>query len=221
MKKLTLTLCAVTALVSAAYAGPQQYSGKEMKQAVETPCPQWYADNEWNFTISGVYALTINEHNADTYLGDDHSWGAAIDAKYFFRRYFGIGIQGFGVDTDNSHTNTPWTTDDDSEGFVGGALGTFTFRYPIPCSRFAPYFWVGAGGIFSGGSNGDEDFDFDDRFDESEAAHEETKFMAQYGAGFEVRFTPHIGLTNDISFNHLEGGDNDFWQFRTGLNFAF
>ena len=45
--------------------------------------------------------------------------------------------------------------------------------------------------------------------------------MGQYGAGFEVRFTPHIGLTNDISYNQLEGGQNDFLQVRTGLNFAF
>ena len=35
-------------------------------------------------------------------------------------------------------------------------------------------------------------------------------FMGQFGAGFEVRFTPHVGWTNDISYNDVEGGDNDF-----------
>jgi hypothetical protein len=222
MKKLTLTLCAVTALVSAAYAGPQQYSGKEMKQAVETPCPQWYADNEWNLGISGVYAATINDHDDDTYLGDDHSWGGAVDAKYFFRRYFGLGIQGFAVNTDNDHID-PNGFRNDSDGLVGGVLGTFTFRYPIPCSRFAPYAWVGGGAIFSGGSNGyDHDFDFedtDDLIDDGDSG--DARLMAQYGAGFEVRFTPHFGWTNDVAFNHLEGGDNDFVSFRSGLNFAF
>ncbi len=230
MKKLTLTLCAVTALVSAAYAGPERYSGKEMKQAVEqpAPCPTWYADNEWNLTISGVYAATINDHNEDTYLGDDHSWGGAIDAKYFFRRYFGLGIQGFGLSTDNSHGNNENGFIADSDGFVGGVLGTFTFRYPIPCSRFAPYVWVGGGAIFGGGSFGrgvgrgdvepgdDEGEDFFDTGDSDDA-----RLMAQYGAGFEVRFTPRVGWTNDVSFNHVEGGFNDFLQFRTGLNFAF
>jgi len=228
MKKLTLTLCAVTALVSAAYAGPTQYSGKEMKQAVETPCPQWYADNKWNITVSGVYAATLNDHDEDTYLGDDHSWGGALDAKYFFRRYFGLGIQGFGVDTDNSHRD-PQGFRRDSDGLVGGVLGTFTFRYPIPCSRVAPYAWVGAGAIFGGGSFGGHGVGFgdvepgdDDPSDFFETGDSDsTRLMAQYGAGVEVRFTPHIGWTNDVSFNHLEGGFNDFFQFRTGVNFAF
>jgi hypothetical protein len=227
MKKLTLTLCAVTALVSAAYAGPQQYSGKEMKQAVETPCPQWYADTEWNIGISGIYAPTLNEHNEDTYLGDDHSWGGAIDAKYFFHRYYGIGLQGFGLSTDDSHENDPRFFHD-SDGLVGGILGTFTFRYPIPCSRFAPYAWIGGGAIFGGGSfgrgagHGDVEVgndDPDDFFDTGDS--DDARMMAQYGAGFEVRFTPKIGWTNDVSFNHVEGPQNDFFQFRTGINFAF
>lgn len=221
MKKLTLTLCAVTALVSAAYAGPAQYSGKEMKQAVETPCPSWYADQEFNISLSGVYAPTVNKHNEDTYLGDDHSWGGAIDAKYFFRRYFGLGIQGFAVDTQNSHHNDGFRRD--SDGLVGGALGTFTFRYPIPCSRFAPYAWIGGGAIFGGGSNGRvRDFDVDNTGDLLDNGNSgDARLMAQYGGGFEVRFTPHIGLLNDISYNQVEGGQNDFLQVRTGLNFAF
>jgi hypothetical protein len=226
MKKLTLTLCAVAAMVSAAYAGPQTYSGKEMKQAVETPCPSWYADNEWNIGVSGIHAVTINKHDQDTYLGDDHSWGAAIDAKYFFRRYYGLGIQGFGLSTDNDHID-PEGFRGDSDGFVGGLLGTFTFRYPIPCSRFAPYAWLGGGAMFGGGSRGlGDDFDFDDDDDDDlddlfDDDNDDTVLMAQYGLGFETRFTPRFGWTNDVSFNHLEGGHNDFWQFRSGLNFAF
>ncbi len=31
----------------------------------------------------------------DKYLGGDHAWGGGIDLKYFFRRYFGIGVEGF------------------------------------------------------------------------------------------------------------------------------
>jgi hypothetical protein len=31
----------------------------------------------------------------DRYLGGDHAWGGGIDLKYFFRRYFGIGVEGF------------------------------------------------------------------------------------------------------------------------------
>jgi len=224
MKKLTLTLCVATALVSAAFAGTETYSGKEMKQTTETPCPTWYADNEWNIGISGVYAPTANHYEEDTYLGVDHAWGGAIDIKYFFRRYFGIGIQGFGLSINQNEDDFFGNfNDDDNNDFAAGVLGTFTFRYPIPCSRFAPYGWVGVGGIFGGGNN-NNDFFFDEDggvFFNDNSGEEDGRLMAQYGAGFEVRFTKSIGLTNDISFNHLEGGQNDFFQVRTGLNFAF
>ena len=214
MKKLTLTLCAVAAVASASFAGTSTYSGKEMKQVEQAPCPSWYADNEWNVTISGVYAPTVNDWREDSYLGVDHAWGGAVDVKYFFRRFFGVGVQGFGLALDR--TDNRFRFNNDNNDFAGGALGTFTFRYPIPCSRFAPYAWVGAGGVFGAGNgNGG----FNNRFFNNN--NNDGHFMGQYGAGFEVRFTPHIGWTNDISYNQLEGGQNDFLQARTGLNFAF
>ena len=219
MKKLTLTLCAVTALVSAAYAGTSTYSGKEMKQVEQAPCPTWYADNEWNVGVSLVYAPTVNDWEEDTYLDVDHAWGGAIDAKYFFRRYFGIGVQGFGLEIGGDDDDSDDFDNDDND-WAGGLLGTFTFRYPIPCSRFAPYGWVGVGGIWGGGDN-DRFFDDDDDFLDFDGDDGDGKFMAQYGGGFEVRFTNHIGWTNDISYNHVEDGENDFLQVRTGLNFAF
>jgi hypothetical protein len=219
MKKLTLTLCAAVAFASASFAGTGMYSsGKSMKQVEQAPCPTWYADNEWNIGISGIYAPTVNEWRTDTYLGVDHAWGGALDVKYFFRRYFGIGVQGFGLFA--NYTDRRFFSaagDRDSSDFIGGVLGNFTFRYPIPCSRFAPYGWVGAGGIWGGG-------DRNVRFTRGQVfrdIRDEGKLMAQYGAGFETRFTQRVGWTNDISYNHLEGGRNDFLQVRTGLNFAF
>ena len=140
MKKLTLTLCAVAALVSAAFAGTTTYSGKEMKQAVEQPHAQtWYADNEWNIGISGIYAFDRERVGRRHLLRRlDHAWGGAIDVKYFFRRYFGIGVQAFGLSVDNGDDAFDdfgdFDDDGDDNGFAGGVLGTFTFRYPIPCS---------------------------------------------------------------------------------------
>src|SRR5947209_16835217 len=112
MKKFTLTftfLCACTAL---AYAGPEPLpSGKEMKQVAPAPCPEWYADSEWNVSLWGAYAFTGTDNNRgsiddvffkaggdyDRFLGGDHAWGGGLDAKYFFRRYFGLGVEGFGL----------------------------------------------------------------------------------------------------------------------------
>ncbi len=224
MKKLTLTLCAVASVATASFAGTQSYSGKEMKQVEQAPCPQWYADNEWNVGISGVYAVNVNgdDNNNNNFFFNNESFddgfGGALDIKYFFRRYFGIGIQGFGlvVDSDNDNRNNRLRINDDEDDFAGGVLGTFTFRYPIPCSRIAPYLFVGAGGFFQDRGDDNNFFGLNNNNDDDNGL-----FMGQIGAGFEVRFTPHIGWTNDISYNDVEGGDHDFVQIRTGLNFAF
>jgi len=71
-------------------------------------------------------------------------------------------------------------------------LGTLTVRYPIACSRFAPYAFGGFGGIFGGGERdrvvpvGGGSFVTDHDGSDS-------KIMGQFGGGIEVRFTRHIG----------------------------
>ena len=117
VKHLTLSLLTLSACLGLAYAGTE-YSGKEMKQ-VAPPCPQWYADNEWNISLWGTYAATGTEYEPnpsladivqstteghtvygtfDRYLGGDHAFGGGGDIKYFFHRYFGIGVEGFVLD---------------------------------------------------------------------------------------------------------------------------
>src|SRR2546421_479980 len=161
MKKLALSLCALVALGSAAFAGTETYS-KESKSVAPPPCPQWYADNEFNLSLWGTYALTGTEWRNDTYLAVDHAFGGGIDAKYFVHRYFGFGVEGFILDAkthdvfDNGVIR--FRGPEDSHA-VGSVLGTFTLRFPINCSRFAPYFWLGGGGIFGGGR--DHDFFLD------------------------------------------------------------
>ena len=98
MKKPVLGLLCIAALTSAAFAGTETYSGKEMKQVVPPPCPQWYADNEFNVSLWGTYVFTGNNWQDDRYLEADHAWGGGIDLKYFFHRYFGVGIEGWAVD---------------------------------------------------------------------------------------------------------------------------
>ena len=226
MKKLTLCLCTLATLATGVFAGTETYS-KESQSVAPPPCPQWYADNEFNLSLSGVYAFTQDPSRDDTYLAVDHAWGGAVDAKYFMHRYFGLGLQGFIVRAnthevgDNGFVRFPLTEDDTHA--VGGILGTFTLRFPINCSRFAPYVWLGGGGIFGGGRN--HDFFLDPsqplgfvrrEFDDSQG-----KFMGQVGGGLEIRFTPHLGLLNDFSWNVVSGANNNFGMVRTGLNFAF
>lgn len=224
MKKLTLSLCAAVAMTTAAHAG-ETYT-KESKSVAPPPCPQWYADNEFNLTLSGVWAPTGNRWAEDTYLVADHGFGGSIDAKYFIHRYFGFGIQGNLIHV-NSHTfeDNGFTRGvvAHEDRWVGSVLGTFTLRFPISCSRWAPYAWIGGGGIFGGGQDHafflepTAPFGIVDRTFPTE----KTKSIGQVGGGFEVRMTPHVGWTNDFSWNVVSGTNNNFGMARTGINFAF
>ena len=86
------------------------------------------------------------------------------------------------------------------QSVVGSVLGTLTFRYPIPCSRFAPYAFVGGGGIFGGGSRSILLFDSEGDLIAEQHNNTTTKPVGQFGGGCEVRFTPTIGWINDFSW---------------------
>jgi hypothetical protein len=156
--------------------------------------------------------------------------------KYFFKRYFGIGIVGFALNSRRSFGTVTFLpgppgaigsrvelgTGHEAR-LIGALLGTFTLRYPMGCSRFAPYVWIGGGAIFGGGEVDEIIINDIPSGGFLTGTHEgsETKALGQFGAGFEVRLTPHIGLTNDFSWNVIEGSKNNFGMARTGINFAF
>jgi hypothetical protein len=242
MKLLTLIIAVSCAVCTPCLAGSDEYTGKEMKQtAVQTQPECWYKDNEWDVSIWGTYAFTGTEFSrvgaldfftgdfrSDRYIETDHAWGGGGDVKYFWHRYFGFGVEGFALDA--KRTQFDFTGVPAPGGFVfhnvedrrviGAVLGTLTIRYPIGCSRFAPYAWAGGGGIFGGGdrdhivSTGAGTF-------ATEHSDGEGKGMGQFGGGMEVRITRHIGFISDFSWNVVDGPHNNFGMVRTGLNFAF
>jgi hypothetical protein len=235
MKKL-ICLFNALAFINIAYAGSETFSAKELSSAPATS-PTWYRDNEWNISAWFAYAFpgTDDDRNSradtfsagpgtyDRFLADDHAFGGGMDVKYFFHRYFGIGIEGFALAADGtSYTgeNFGATTavEDRREHVVGSALATFTLRYPIGQSRFAPYIWAGGGGAF-GGQN--ETAVYVGGSLERIRHDVESRAMGQLGGGFEVRIAPHIGLLNDFSWNVVDGTHNNFGMVRTGINFAF
>jgi hypothetical protein len=227
MRKLLLALLGAVAIASGAFAGTETYSGKEMKQIAPLPCPEWYADREFNVGIWGTYVFTGNPWPEDTYIEADHAWGGGIDAKYFFCRYIGVGIEGWAVDARRKFTDAFF---DFNNGIfeissrhesraVGSALATLTQRYPIPCTRFAPYVFAGGGGIFGGGES--TRVVVNDGVIRTEQTDSEAEWIGQFGGGVEVRITPHIGWINDFSWNVVNGPTNNFGMVRSGLNFAF
>jgi len=227
MKKLALTFCTMVSLAAAAFGGPE-YGGKEMKQVAPPPCPQWYADYEWNVDLWGTYLFTGNDWADDRYVESDHAWGGGIDVKYFFLRYFGLGVEGYVLDASRAVRNVEgdpvnggirsFVTHDSRA--VGSVLGTFTLRYPIGCSRFAPYVFAGGGAIFGGGER-------DNVVPTliftviTEQTSGQTKAIGQFGGGIEFRITPHIGWMSDFSWNVVDGPDNNFGMVRSGITFAF
>src|SRR5438132_1134092 len=210
---------------------PGKDSEKEMKQVAPPPCPQWYGDNEWNVNLWGTYAFTNTEYNPnlwlvdvvqstsegnpvlgtyDHYIGGDHAWGGGGDIKYFFHRYFGLGIEGFalaasknGFDIFEDPTIPIFTRERiNHDHTIGAVLGIFTLRYPIPCTRFAPYAWAGVGAIFGGG---ERDVLHTQGPPDAFAVHaqthhfgSETKLLGQFGAGLEVRIARRIGLSRNF-----------------------
>ena len=248
MKKSTLTFSivfAVCALGAFANAGTEPYAGKEVMQQAPAPC-EWYRAHEWNFNIWGTYAISFNQgrkdfpnnlddlgdlagegdhfneevdigpSREDRFLNRDGAWGGGADVKFFFDKHWGIGAQGFVLD---------------ANGNVGGAgLGTVTFRFPIGCSRFAPYTWAGFGVIgggakttkfyFQGPVDGDSEELFEGSFDRTRP-NRDVQILGQFGAGVEYRVTKHIGMMADFAYNAMGEGNNDFGLARFGVTLSY
>jgi len=255
MKQLLLAL-ALWCLISRIGTAGTEYTAKDLKQVQPTGCPEWYGDNEFNGSLWGTYLWTNTDYNRnlwlvdvvqstvegnpvlgtyDRYVGGDHAWGGGGDIKYFFHRYFGVGVEGFVVDADKGGfdiSETPGVSflrdRTNHDRAVGSVLGTFTLRYPIACTRFAPYAWAGVGAIFGGGER-DRLFarpvaQPPDAFNANAfTVHsgEETKLMGQFGFGLEFRILRNVGWTNDISWGVIDGPRNNVGMVRSGLNFAF
>jgi hypothetical protein len=252
---LSAIICLGAACV--AYAGSERFSSKELKQAIEpAPCLEWYADNEWNVSVWGTYAFSDNNDirefdnfflrngasfsvdqgpffSGDRYLETDHAWGGGVDVKYFFHRYFGLGVEGFvveasrdGIDYEQELFGPLVRKKFEDDRAIGSFLGTFTLRYPFHCSRFSPYAWAGGGAILNGGESDIVTVDrpFPGVLSQTvttERSNRHTEGMGQFGGGLEVRFTRHIGWLSDFSWNVVNGPNNNFGMVRSGLNFAF
>ncbi|MGI8437074.1 MAG: outer membrane beta-barrel protein [Chthoniobacterales bacterium] len=234
MKKIAVAICLVVML------GHGVYGGTTADFPVSAGAAStWYADNEWNVSLWGTYAVTDNDYptlaNAtvffptfrvhDTYLEADHAWGGGLDARYFFHRYFGVGVQGYLLDVSQSYPdlllsanpNPSYSRTAQDRQLIGSVSATFTLRYPLGASRFSPYLTAGGGFLFGGG----QEPTFFLNPPRSSRTGSTTKAVGQFGAGIEVRLTRHIGLINAASWNVVDGKDNNFGMVLSGLNFAF
>src|SRR5213596_3699386 len=214
MKKLILSLLGIAAISSIGFAGTETYGGKEMKQvAVPPPCPEWYADREFNVSLWGTYIFTGNNWQDDRYLEADHAWGGGIDLKYFFMRYIGVGIEGWAVDARQARQDVFVDFSDgifaSSVHHESNAIGAMFGGGQRPINRFVREGFINQGG---------EGFDIFQTVGQTDS---QTQAIGQVGGGLEIRLTPHIGWVSDFSWNFVDGPKNNFGMARTGVNFAF
>jgi hypothetical protein len=255
MKRLTLTVFILSIIGVVGYAGSERISSKdkEVMQPAPPPC-DWYRAHEWDLMLWGTYAFAANsgsdDHfalgvleddkrinnfggskedqrdqdvgmiNDDKFLNRDDAWGGGVDVKYFFSKYWALGAEGFIVDAKSNS--------------AGAGLFTFTFRYPIGCSRFAPYAWAGVGAAAGGGKTiavfsdihtaSEESFgDEEDRetLGRRTVSNNNTEAIGQFGGGLEIRVTRRIGFMSDFAWNVVSGPQNDFGMVRAGLTLSY
>src|SRR5438552_3998409 len=147
--------------------------------------------------------VNIGQVSKNQLFARDDVWGGGADIKYFWSRYFGVGIEGVGL---AAKTN-----------FAGGGLLTLTGRYPF--GRFAPYVTGGIGFIDGGATlykffnekpvilNGvvTNEHEF---WTVDPVSNNHVRALGQIGAGLEFRVTCHIGLMADFTWNFVFGQED-------------
>jgi hypothetical protein len=102
---------------------------------------------------------------------------------------------------------------------AGMVMGDLVLRYPLdlvsPNLHLAPYAFGGVGGLFS---DIDEDFD---NFRIRRHHGSDHRVLGDVGGGIEYRFTPHLGIFTEASYNFVDGPKNNFVPVNFGLKFAF
>jgi len=237
MKSFLSAVSLLVLFVANTRAGQSETFEKGLAETATTQ--SWYAAREFNIHLWGTYLFTANEYRQDTierdrYLRADHAWGGGLDAKYFFNRYVGIGLEGYVASRTASFPYVAYypavgitypTLKDTSA--VGAGLATITLRCPIGSSRFAPYAFVGGGLIAGGGQLLQFEYLGPGGYPPGTSPYRaytdfaETKAIGQFGGGLEIRLTRHVGLINDFTWNAVEGRNNNFGMARSGINFAF
>jgi len=162
--------------------------------------------------------VNIGQVSNNRLFGRDDAWGGGADVKYFWSKYFGVGLEGVGL---AAKTN-----------FAGGGLITLTARYPF--GRFAPYATGGLGFIDGGSTmykffnekhqnvlitdpndptftvNGTNSTSGSERefFTVDPVYNHHVRALGQIGAGLEFRVTCHIGLMADFTWNFVFGQED-------------
>jgi len=179
--------------------------------------------------------------------GSPDAWGGGMDFTYFFAwKYLGIRFQGAGVALSSQSVSGSITgannsfhfsrSGSTSGGAAGGIItGDIILRLPLddfwPNVHLAPYIIGGGGGLFTGAGGNTIHTRFpelNEAFNNASSNVENDRGLGHIGGGFEYRFTPHIGLFGEATYNWVSGGQHnfnswvkDFVGTNVGFRYAF
>jgi hypothetical protein len=222
------------------------------------PPVSYFRPNEFDIGAFGTYVTgtgggqtsTRTFGDGDTVTlsssGSADGWGGGMDFTYFFAwKYLGLRFQGAAVEVSSSTLTGSITGADDSfhfsrsTSFSSGAAGIISgdviLRLPLddfwPNIHLAPYGIGGGGGVFTGagGTTINTRFaELNQRFNNASSNVDNNRGLGHVGGGLEYRFTPHIGIFGEATYNWVGGGQHnfnsavkDFIQTNFGLRYAF
>jgi hypothetical protein len=253
MKRLiALAVMAFASQAGSVFAGEPMVSSK---QVIEPPAPpvSYFRGNEFVLGAFATYVTGTNGGGTRQTTFDDgttftlsssgspNGWGGGMDFTYFLPwKYAGFRIQGAGValttgDVTVTGSNGFKSRSGSASAAAGVVTGDFVMRLPLddfwPSVHLAPYVFGGFGGVFSGA--GDNTINtgsstVNQRFSNASSNVSNNRILGNTGGGLEYRFTPHIGVFGEASYNFVGGGDHnfnssvkDFIQTNFGVRFAF
>jgi hypothetical protein len=252
MKRLiALAVAAFASQSIVTFAGPPPPS-KEVITPAPPPPVSYFRPNEFDIGAFGTYVTGTGENQTGTRVRDGFTttvtgdttftgWGGGMDFSYFFPwKYAGVRFQGAGVSVSTGDFTVTTTNSFNGvtrsrTGSVSTAAGIITadiiLRVPLddfwPGVHLAPYGIGGFGGLFAGGGGQTIHTRFpelNERFN-SVSKEVQSRPLGHIGGGFEYRFTPHIGIFGEATYNfidHTRGKtDNNFIQTNFGLRYAF
>lgn len=240
------------------FAGEPAVSSKEVVAPPPPPPVSYFRPNEFDIGVFGTYVTgtgggqtsTRTFADGDTVTlsssGSANGWGGGMDFTYFFAwKYLGLRFQGAAVEVSSSTLTGSITGADDSfhfsrsTSFSSGAAGIISgdviLRLPLddfwPNIHLAPYGIGGGGGVFTGagGTTINTRFpELNQRFNNASSDVDNNRGLGHVGGGLEYRFTPHIAIFGEATYNWVGGGQHnfnsavkDFIQTNFGLRYAF
>jgi hypothetical protein len=203
MKRLiALAVVAAVSQAITAFAGPPEVSGKKEVVPPPAPPPSFFRANELDLGAFATYGTKFGSGSSQRGIGN-HAWGGGVDAAYFPWLYAGFRVQGSVVNL---------IPGDNTAGII---TGSFILRYPLdlcwPNVHLAPYAIAGVGGLIDGYNGLRSDG----------TLRRINRVLGDFGGGLEYRFTPHIGLFGETTYNVVDESKNNFLQVNWGLRYAF